>query len=455
MINIPPIRPTEGITTEQIPDIVKTWKVGRVLNATVETPADIQGKVLLRIGNQLVEGRTPVSLQQGESVKLLVKQLGDTPLLSILGKVDTQETAAKLLREFINATPRFNQLAEVATRPEVSTQLPDNVKVSLEKLVKNLAQWQSLTDGKSLQQLVKSSGVLFESSLAHNTAPQTSDLKASLFELVQTLQRITGSDSNTAAVSSTASRVTPEQVPVNLTKSVNAFIQGKQPVEQLVQALTSELNSRQLAEVLQFLLTPQSNQAPQTTQSDPPLLQLVQKLLQHIQQMPAARQTMDNLVDMLQKHILLHKVAQAAESTLHSMTAKQLIPVTQDTNNLLLLLFTLPVRDGDYVHEFNFRIAQEARADEPQNNQWQVEITFNLPTLGNMKANLHLVDERISVRLSAAEASTVRLINDNIQHLQHGLTRAGFSIAALDVSQDRIAPTSDLPPGVHLLDERA
>ena len=60
MINIPPIKPGTEIKAEILPDITKTWKIGQVLNATTETGGEALNKVLLRIGQQLIETRSPI-----------------------------------------------------------------------------------------------------------------------------------------------------------------------------------------------------------------------------------------------------------------------------------------------------------------------------------------------------------------------------------------------------------
>ena len=101
MINIPPIKPSTEIRTSLLPEINQAWKAGRVLNATVEKGDEALSKVLLRIGQTLVEARAPVPLKTGEQLKLLVKSLGEKPILSIQTKVDTASLAAAKLRVFI------------------------------------------------------------------------------------------------------------------------------------------------------------------------------------------------------------------------------------------------------------------------------------------------------------------------------------------------------------------
>ncbi|MDH5736124.1 MAG: hypothetical protein OEY87_08390, partial [Gammaproteobacteria bacterium] len=102
MINIPPIKPRTDIKSDILSDITKTWKVGQVLNATVEKGGKPLDTILLRLGQHLLESRTPITLKDGETIQLVVKQMGIEPLLGIKSQISTRETIVQLLRSFIN-----------------------------------------------------------------------------------------------------------------------------------------------------------------------------------------------------------------------------------------------------------------------------------------------------------------------------------------------------------------
>lgn len=50
------------------------------MNATAERNANAQDTILLRMGQSMLEAKTPIPLKAGDQLKLLVKSVvGDTP----------------------------------------------------------------------------------------------------------------------------------------------------------------------------------------------------------------------------------------------------------------------------------------------------------------------------------------------------------------------------------------
>jgi len=64
MMKIPPVNASLAVNREAISDTSKIWKVGQILNATTEHGGDSLSKVLLRVGQYILETRTPVPLKQ-------------------------------------------------------------------------------------------------------------------------------------------------------------------------------------------------------------------------------------------------------------------------------------------------------------------------------------------------------------------------------------------------------
>ena len=114
MINIPPIKPRTEIKPEIISDITKTWKVGQLLNATVSKGGQPLETIQLRLGQHLLESRSPIALKAGDNVQLLVKELGIEPLLSIKGPISTRDTAIQLLRSYINNQQDIKPLLQIS-----------------------------------------------------------------------------------------------------------------------------------------------------------------------------------------------------------------------------------------------------------------------------------------------------------------------------------------------------
>ena len=101
MVNIPPIKPGTEIKSPRLPDVTKTWQVGQLLSATAETGGDALSRIVLRIGQQLFEARTPIALKTGDPVQLVIKSLGEQPVFKIQGQQEIRPLAAEKLKSFI------------------------------------------------------------------------------------------------------------------------------------------------------------------------------------------------------------------------------------------------------------------------------------------------------------------------------------------------------------------
>ncbi len=98
MIKTSATPPLSKILIETIPDVTKTWKVGQVLNATAERNAKAHDNTLMRIGQSILEAKTPVALKAGDALKLLVMSLGDRPVLKIQTAASPPLIAAQNLK---------------------------------------------------------------------------------------------------------------------------------------------------------------------------------------------------------------------------------------------------------------------------------------------------------------------------------------------------------------------
>lgn len=76
MINIPPIKPSSSMPSELISRVSETLRVGQVLSATTQRGGDAMSKVLIQLGEHTLQAKTPVRLETGQEIKLLVKAAG-------------------------------------------------------------------------------------------------------------------------------------------------------------------------------------------------------------------------------------------------------------------------------------------------------------------------------------------------------------------------------------------
>ena len=153
MINIPPIKPGTEIKTDIIPDITRTWKTGQVLHATAETGGDALSKILLRIGQQLVEARTPIPLKTGEQIKLVVKSLGEQPVLSIQTTADRTDIAADKLRHFIAQQQDIRPLIQLGQNLVKNENINPDIRQLIQQFVNRLPTVEQLVNPTQLKQL--------------------------------------------------------------------------------------------------------------------------------------------------------------------------------------------------------------------------------------------------------------------------------------------------------------
>jgi hypothetical protein len=333
MINIPPIKPSTEIRTSLLPEINQTWKAGQVLNATAEKGGEALSKVLLRIGQSIVEARTPVPLKTGEQLKLLVKSLGETPILSIQTKVDTASLAAAKLRVFIAQQQNITSIIKLSENLLSNKNISTDLKQSIQNLISKIPNSNQLTDSKQLKAIIQNSGILLESKLGKaKTDNVQADMKAVLLKLSQQIQ--------TQATPTSANKPTKGS---ELQTIVNQYLSGNLSVKQLATAITLQLSKPDLHSLQQFL----SGQISQPTKT---VIQLLSQLFVHIQKQPQAKQITDNLLNLLKQLPMLQELKASVDASIAKITSQQLIPLTRDADNLLLLFFDIPVKEKNETH---------------------------------------------------------------------------------------------------------
>ena len=133
MINISATPSLSKILTEPVPDVTKTWKVGQVLNATAERNANAQDNVLMRMGQSILQAKTPIALKAGDPLKLLVKSLGDMPVLKIQTRASPPaRTAASNLKSFIGRQQDLTGLLQLSQK---IIDMPSTTKALKQQLI--------------------------------------------------------------------------------------------------------------------------------------------------------------------------------------------------------------------------------------------------------------------------------------------------------------------------------
>lgn len=443
MINIPPIKLSTEIKTSPLPDISKTWKIGQLLSATAERGGNAQSQVLLRLGQYTLEARTPIALKTGDTVQLVVKSLGDTPILSIQSPARTPSVAAEQLKLYIANQQDLKTVLDVMNKASRDSLLPRQIKASLDVFLNSQPRLEQLLRPGQIRHWLNNSGILLESKL-HQTPPTgiQQDSKAQLFRLIQLLE--------TSEPGLKISRSTSHD---DIEGIVNRYIKGDINLKQLARQLVSLLPpTQQLG--LQKLLTEAVRIFPGTLPQAALPANLFQLII-HIQQQPNGQEQLESLLTQLKTLSLLLELKTTVSHALAKIISQQLIPLTRETDMPLLLLFDLLIKDRDDSELIKFKVEQDSSNTEQQKAGWNVTLNFNFKSLGPIQARIHLFEQQIATVFQAEKPATVDIIKQHIEQLQTAYTRAGLDVTNLDVAQGEIHNSRDIPNSVHFLDEKA
>jgi len=440
MINIPPIKPSISVKTEILPDITKTWQVNQVINATTEKGGDALSKVLLRIGQQLFEAQTPVPLKTGDSLKLLIKSLGETPLLNIQTTTTKAELATDKLKLFIAQQQNLSSFINIAQKLVAENKIPVEVKNLLNQLINNIPAKEQLLQPARLKQIIQNSGVFLEPKLAmQNTSNIKQDVKAQLIKI-------------SSAIQTYLSPQNPSASEKNIKTLVSQFIQGKLNIQQLSQQLPALLSKEQLSSLVTLLKT-FSQQPPTITKTDS--LYNLNQLFTYIYKNSQSRQIVESLLNAVKNYTALSELKVMIDSTISTITSQQLIPLTKEADNFLLLLFGLLIKDKDQFNLINFKVEQDTNNHNKEDTGWTVTLSFEFKTLGKLQAKIHLLNTQISTVFITENTKTEQLIKNNFYLLNSAFTKLGFGKILLDVTQKKIDDSLDRPVNIQILDERA
>lgn len=446
MINIPPIKPRTDIKSDILSDITKTWKVGQVLNATVEKGGKPLDTILLRLGQHLLESRTPITLKDGETIQLVVKQMGIEPLLGIKSQISTRETIVQLLRSFINNQQDIKPLIEISQKLLTTETLDTDIKIRLQQLVDSIARPQQAGDYRQLKTLIQNSGIFLEPRLLNS---QSTELKQGSInqDIKNQLQVIRQLIEKELPVIKNAS----ENKAPKLEQIVSQYLKGEISLKELAQFFTSRLPADKI-QILINQLQASQNLTPVTKE----LLPLsIEQLLTHIQTQPNSKNLIDTLITLILKLPALSNLKNNVDSLLNKITSQQLLPLAKDADTPQFFLFDLPVKQNKETTVFQFRIDKEKNKSSDDEANWNVSINFEFEELGPIQAKIILSKKSISTLFHADRPVTANKIKAHLHLLESAFKIAGFTIDNISVLEKRIQQPRNIPRDIHFLDEKA
>ena len=463
MINIPPIKQSTAINTDLIPEITRTWKVGQVLNGTTQNGGEALSKVLIRVGQQTIEAKTPVTLQNGQDVKLLIKSLGDfqssnqiskLPVLSILQTPtaipENNKIAAIKLRQFIAIQQAFSQVQQLADKLLSSRATTDRLPTSLKNSLSHLQQTLQINtkniNPTQLKQQILNSGVFLESKLLQQKTGnnlindfkfQLLSVKSELVKLVPTKESVT---------QQTMSSQQLEQLQTSI-KQLGKTSNNTQ-LTTLTDKLISLLPKSSITQLNNILVGLKPN-IPVSNE-----LQSIAKLIISTLQQHGSQKT-QQLHEQLHYRLMLLDLNQQVEQSISKITSLQLQPMSRESDNLVLLLFNLVFKDSHEHFDIDFRIQQENEESNPDEQNWSVTLSFNFKTLGKVQSDIHLSGNQISSTFHTEFVTTADKIKQLLPLLETGLKNTGLNIVKLSVESNLVESKPFVSNQVNLLDEKA
>lgn len=449
--------------SELISRVSETLRVGQVLSATTQRGGEAMSKVLIQLGEHTLQAKTPVRLETGQEIKLLVKAAGDAelgklPLLTILPPKQAPASNAELsqtqlaqikLRQFIAIQQAFSQplqtaQAILANKPGLNL-LPEKLINQLNQLQSALQLPPEQLSGKQLKLQIENSGIFLESKLQSlsqgNSVSLSQDFKQLLLGVRQLL--------NSSGLGKPLAEMETGPLSAEQRQQVQQLLQGSirsyaSLSERLIQMLPRSL----LQPVAQLL----SGQQPVTNISTDAraLAELISQTLQH---KTGSAQHTQELMSLLNTRFMLLDLATQVERSLGQLSSFQLQPLSREADGLTLLLFNLLLKDKDQAHDIHFRIEQENAAQDPAQQGWKVSIYFNFNTLGKLQADIHLMDNQVSSVFYCEQDATSARVRSLLPVLESNLDQAGFVVGGMRVSTRASDESPVLPPQTHLLDE--
>jgi hypothetical protein len=143
----------------------------------------------------------------------------------------------------------------------------------------------------------------------------------------------------------------------------------------------------------------------------------------------------------------LRDLATQVEASLARIEIGQLSALATEHHPYPSWLIDLPVREGETVRVFQFRIEEEEGHGKGEHRKrWSVTVAFELDGLGSMHARLALFDRSISAYLWAERTETYRLFERHLEELRQELYGADMETVHLRCFHGKPAgpaPSSD------------
>jgi len=480
------VRPTTGANPTPInpAELLARLQPGQTLLAKVESLLANNNEVVLRIGNQSIRANSPIPLNAGQAISLLVEESNNGLILRIAQQTNQADVIAQALRTVL---PKQQAIADVvkllvqnlATNKEFSVVKTDvatpnsaptanSLRSIIQNFVSNLPNIKTLSQADSLRQAIQNSGVNLESHLRQSIVtgkpPQTAnDIKANFLRIAQTALQLQSNPSSTIVNSAINNNpINNSNSKTNSLEAYTALLSAASKQAPLTDK--SALVERPLLPPLPLTTSTTTNAGSSITQrlisSLPPALQ---RLLPtpFVATVPQAKTTataqQTQPVSQQIFSTMIVELLNQMESGLARIQQHQLHSLASDDAIRHFLGLELPVFNGKDFDNIGVKIEwQEETADDSSKpHQWRVILNFDFDELGKTQVEIRAGESEIHTDFKSENNTAQQLFRENKEILATGLREHGLTPGVFTFSTGEIIPPTTHSRNEHIVKTEA
>lgn len=429
---------------------------------------DIRGQNLLTFTNQSLRPGDPLLLQIGKNGQLLMQlsnaQATQTPAAGRPategGSLPNPQTQALLSASLRNALPHQQPHRHLLTGlqklqllpPAQQALLPAHVKKAAAQLLGQIRTPEQLAQPRILKAAIRQSGISLEHQLATRNPGRTAAAPDSSPK--GTSNPRTGSN----AASQSTARQSPDATTGPLSRGMTDSVLKHLPSADLKAGLLNL--SSQLGKAYSALsgLQLRGNQPATVSDSAAKLLHFLQNLVDTSSQPRLEvdhRELRKQLIQLLHQQVMA-SLAKLQMQQLHSLNHQH----TDTAPGSQSWTLEIPIRWGEQTHSLELRIDEEWVEDKDNKSdnsqkirQWEVIVSFELPTMGNLHAHLKIINDSVSATLWAEQQLTLQKAKQQLDDLRAQLQASGVEVKKLECFRGQ-PPQKTLQLGYSLVDIR-
>lgn len=126
------------------------------------------------------------------------------------------------------------------------------------------------------------------------------------------------------------------------------------------------------------------------------------------------------------------ELAQQVETTLSQLILqKTSVRMQIEQNQLIQFSLSVPIQVSEQTRELKLKLQQKQRRENPEDDAWEIELSFEFGLLGLITTRVLLQGQKISAHFWAVRPQTHELINDQLDGFSEQLKRSGFELGRL------------------------